>query len=132
MTKPFGVEELRARIGVALRHAATTDADRRDIVECGDLKVDIERRTVTLRGTEIHLTPLEFGILRCLASHPDRSVTHQMLSREAWNSEGPVDIGVMRAGIFQLRKKLGDNPLHPRYVLTEPGIGYRFGSPRAD
>jgi two-component system, OmpR family, KDP operon response regulator KdpE len=127
VTKPFGAEELLARIGVALRHRAGLASGEEPIFQSGDLVVDVGRRLVTLGGEELRLTPIEYDVLRVLASSRGRIVTHSMLLAAIWGPEHEMEIHLLRFAVFQLRKKLGENPLHPKYIFTETGIGYRFG-----
>ena len=128
VTKPFGAEELLARIGVALRHRAGLASGEAPIFRGGDLVVDVGNRLVTLGGEELRLTPIEYDVLRVLASHGGRIVTHAMLLAAVWGPEHETEIQLLRFAIFQLRKKLGEHPLHPKHIFTEPGVGYRFGT----
>jgi two-component system KDP operon response regulator KdpE len=127
VTKPFGVEELVARIDVALRHRAGRASGEDPVYRCGDLTVDLGRHFVAIDGGEVRLTPIEYEILRCLAARAGRIVTHAMLLNDVWGPEHEGEIQILRFGVFQLRKKLHDDPLHPRYIFTEPGVGYRLG-----
>jgi two-component system KDP operon response regulator KdpE len=127
VTKPFGAEELGARIEVALRHRAGFASGEEPVYRYGDLTIDVGRRSVTLAGQDIHLTPIEYDILRALAVRTGRIVTHAMLLQDVWGIGHEAEIQLLRFGIFQLRKKLGENPLHPRYIFTDPGVGYRLG-----
>jgi two-component system KDP operon response regulator KdpE len=126
VTKPFGPEELLARIRVALRHRAGVASGEEPVYRSGDLVVDVGRRLVTLHGEPIHLTPTEYDLLCCLAAHADRVVTHALALRTIWGIEHSGETQLLRFAILQLRKKLQDDPLHPRYIFTEPGVGYRF------
>ncbi|HKI18588.1 MAG TPA: response regulator transcription factor [Isosphaeraceae bacterium] len=130
VTKPFGPDELVARIGVALRHRAGVASGEMPVFRCGDLAIDLGRRQVTIADGEVHLTPIEYDLLRCLATRTGRIVTRAMLLREVWGAGHEDEIQLLRFGVFQLRKKLNDDPLRPRYIFTEPGVGYRLG-PRA-
>jgi two-component system KDP operon response regulator KdpE len=123
LTKPFGMDELSARIRVALRHGT-----RRGSSELGvrDLHIDVERRRVILSEQELHLTPTEYGLLKFLASHPGKVLTHPMILREVWGDAYARDTTVLRTCMNQLRTKLGDDPEKPRYIRTEPRVGYRF------
>jgi two-component system KDP operon response regulator KdpE len=126
VTKPFGVGELLARLRVALRHAARTAAGGTTIVRFGKVELDLERRQVLRTGQEVHLTPIEFRLLACLAQHLGMVVTHRQLMREVW---GPVHVEhthYLRIYMKQLREKLEDDPVCPRHLITESGVGYRL------
>jgi two-component system KDP operon response regulator KdpE len=127
MTKPFGAEELLARIGVALRHRAGVASGETPVYRYADLTVDVGRRHVTIGERELYLTPNEYELLCCLAMGRGRVVTHATLLRDVWGPEHGDEIQLLRFAAFQLRKKLGDDPLRPRYIFTEPGVGYRLG-----
>jgi two-component system KDP operon response regulator KdpE len=126
LTKPFGMNELLARIRVALRHAARKDAAEEPVLTFGDLQIDRARRLVTLRGQEVRLTPTEYDLLRVLAGHAGKVLTHRMLLRNVWGPTYEQDVPTLRVFINQLRRKIEANPAQPAYILTEPGIGYRF------
>jgi two-component system KDP operon response regulator KdpE len=126
LTKPFGMEELVARIRVSQRHAAALASGVEPVYRSGDLQIDVGRRLVTLAGEEIHLTPTEYDVLKYLAAHADRVVTHTMVLRAVWGPEYGNETQLLRYTVLQLRKKLHDDPVHPRYLFTDPGIGYRF------
>jgi two-component system, OmpR family, KDP operon response regulator KdpE len=124
VTKPFGMDELLARIRVALRHAAGQRSE--PVLEFGDLRIDLARRIVMRGGQEIHLTPTEYNLLRELAVNAGKVLTHQMLLTRVW---GPASAEVshsLRVYVNQLRRKIEPDPARPRYVVTEPGVGYRF------
>jgi two-component system KDP operon response regulator KdpE len=125
VTKPFGMEELLARLRAALRRAgAAVPADA--ILEAGDLRMDFARRLVTVSGREVHLTPTEYSLLKLLATNPDRVLTHGMLLRSVWGSEYGEEAHYLRVFVRQLRQKIETDPSRPRHILTEPGVGYRF------
>jgi two-component system, OmpR family, KDP operon response regulator KdpE len=125
VTKPFGTDELLARIRVALRHAAgRTEVNPR--IELGELCVDLERRVVSLGGAEVHLTPIEYKILALLAQHVDKVVTHTQLLSEIWGPKATEQTHYLRVHMAQLRRKIEPTPARPRYLLTEPGVGYRL------
>ncbi len=126
LTKPFGMEELLARIRVSLRHAAAIASGVEPVYRSGDLMIDVGRRLVTLGGEELHLTPTEYDVLKYLAAHAGRVVTHAMVLRAVWGPEYGDETQLLRYTILQLRKKLHDDPVHPKYLFTDPGIGYRF------
>jgi two-component system KDP operon response regulator KdpE len=127
VTKPFGVNELLARMRAALRHASRSAADVGEpVFTLGDLKVDLGRRQVFVSGKEIHLTPIEYKLLTTLVRHAGKVLTHRQLLKEVW---GPlhVDEGhYLRVYMRQLRNKVEANPAHPRYLVTELGVGYRL------
>jgi two-component system KDP operon response regulator KdpE len=119
LTKPFGLDELNARIRVALRHLARTATDQP--IQVGDVKIDIGHRLVSARGEEIHLTPIEYDLLKHLALNAGRVLTHQMLLERVWGPEYHAEVHYLRPVITSLRKKLG-----PNLIQTEPGVGYRL------
>jgi two-component system KDP operon response regulator KdpE len=126
LTKPFGVDELLARLRVALRHAAHIGPKPEDAVfTVGDLRVDLAKRQVFVKGAEVHLTPLAYKLLVFLVQHAGKVVTHRQLLREVW---GPntTETHYLRVFMGQLRQKLESDPSHPRYLITEPGVGYRL------
>jgi two-component system KDP operon response regulator KdpE len=123
LTKPFGLGELLARIRVALRHAAGTDAPA---LTFDDLRLDLARRQVFLGDQEIHLTPTEYDLLKLLATHAGKVLTHTQILREVWGTAYERDTQTLRVFVAQLRRKLNDDPANPRFILTEPGVGYRF------
>jgi two-component system KDP operon response regulator KdpE len=125
LTKPFGVGELLARIRVALRHAATQDPGSSPF-SFGQLKVDLSRRLVLLAEQEVHLTPIEYKLLTTLVKHAGKVVTHRQLLREVWGPNASEQTQYLRVYMGQLRHKLEQNPSHPQYLLTEPGVGYRL------
>ncbi|HEX5504899.1 MAG TPA: response regulator transcription factor [Thermomicrobiales bacterium] len=125
VTKPFGLGELLARLRTALRHAAAPrGADA--VVQAGPLRVDPLRHTVALDGAPVHLTPTEFAILAYLATHADRVVTHRVLLRAVWGEQCGAGAHYLHVYVNQLRRKLEPDPARPRFLLTEPGVGYRF------
>jgi len=124
ITKPFGVGELLARVRVALRHAARSPAGQ--VLKLGQAQVDLERRRATRAGADVHLTPIEFRLLGALAKHLGMVVTHRQLLAEVW---GPTQVGqthYLRVYMKQLRDKLEDDSVRPRYLVTETGVGYRL------
>lgn len=129
LTKPFGVEELLARIRVALRHAARMASDRDEpVFITGGLRIDFARRQVMLDGVEVHLTPLEYKLLIVLAQHAGKVLTHRQLLTAVWGPGYSDETTYLRVYMRQLRCKLEAEPARPRYLLTEPGIGYRLSS----
>jgi two-component system KDP operon response regulator KdpE len=127
VTKPFGIHELLARVRAALR--VRQQGEPLATVEVGDLVIDIARRRVRLAGTEIKLSRKEFALLRLLAQHAGRIVTHQHLLREVWGPAHEHETHYLRIYIGHLRQKLGDDPADPRYISNEPGVGYRLLEP---
>lgn len=127
LTKPFGVDEMLARIRVALRHAGPLSASE-PVIDAGELHIDLDRRRVTLAGEDISLTPTEYGLIKYLAMNRGKVLTHSMILRAVWGSEYE-DSAVLRTYVNQLRAKLKDDAANPRYIRTEPRIGYRFDPP---
>lgn len=129
LTKPFGVGELLARIRVATRHAARTMVgDTHTTYEAGSLRVDLVRRQVVVRDVEVHLTPIEYKLLATLVRHAGKVVTHRQLLKDAWGPAYETETHYLRVYMGQLRHKLEADPARPRYLLTEPGVGYRLRS----
>jgi two-component system, OmpR family, KDP operon response regulator KdpE len=128
LTKPFGMEELFARIRVALRHGTSLRANQ-PIVEIGELRLDLERRMVTLAGREVRLTPTEYSLLKYLATHAGKVLTHPMILRSVWGAEYADDSALLRTFITQLREKLGGGSGGQGFIRTEPRVGYRFLTP---
>jgi len=126
VTKPFGVNELLARVRTALRHAARTDDGGESVFVLDDLKVDLGRRQVFVSGKEVHLTPIEYRLLTTLIRYAGKVLTHRQLLKEVW---GPLHMDeghYLRVYMRQLRNKLERNPAQPRYLVTELGVGYRL------
>lgn len=126
LTKPFGIEELLARIRVALRHSEQSLGNKQSTITAGAVMVDLARHIVTLSGEEIRLTATEFKLLAYLAANADRVLTHQALLTHVWGFAEMDHVEYLRVYMGQLRKKLETNPDEPQVILTEPGIGYRF------
>jgi len=126
LTKPFGTDELLARIRVALRHAASLSITQEPVLHFGDLAIDLARRLVMIGDEEIHLTPKEYELLRVLATQAGKVLTHRMLLGAVWGSGYEQDLPTLRVFVTQLRRKIEPDPAHPTHILTEPGIGYRF------
>jgi two-component system, OmpR family, KDP operon response regulator KdpE len=126
LTKPFGMDELVARIRLALRHAARPLSGAAAVFRTGDLVVDLERRQVTVGGQEVHLTPTEYDLLKVFLANPNRVLTTRMLLRQVWGPEYDLEEHYLHVYLATLRKKLEENPRKPRYLVTEPGVGYRL------
>jgi two-component system KDP operon response regulator KdpE len=127
LTKPFGVQELLARIRVALRHTAVlAQGNVEPVFETGDLRVDLGRRQVVIRNEEAHLTPIEYKLLSTLVQHAGMAVTHQQLLREVWGPGYAGESQYLRIHMGHLRHKLEADPARPRYLINEPGVGYRL------
>jgi len=127
LTKPFGAEELRARLRVALRWAARTASDAGEpIVQSGDVSIDLAARRVRVAGREVHLTPTEWNVLSTLARHGGKVVTHRQLLRDAWGDDYVDETHYVRLYMAQLRRKIETDPARPAHVLTEAGVGYRL------
>jgi two-component system, OmpR family, KDP operon response regulator KdpE len=127
ITKPFGVGELLARVRVALRHAMHTSRDPEPAVfTVGDLQVDMSQRRVYVAAQEVHLTPIEYRLLTTLIRHAGKVVTHRQLLTAVWGPGYTHETHYVRVYMGQLRHKVETNPARPRYLLTEPGVGYRL------
>lgn len=125
LTKPFGIEELLARIRVALRHAAQAGG-KEAIVKAGDIVIDLSRHRVTRAGVEVKLTATEYKLLACLAANADRVLTHRAILTDVWGPAEADQVEYLRVYIRQLRRKLEPNPSQPQFLVNEPGVGYRF------
>jgi len=123
VTKPFGMEELLARIRAALRHQLQAQGER-PIFKLGDLSVDLVRRIVKIRDEAVKLSPKEYELLRTLVQHAGKVLTHRFLLNELWAT--PIDAQYLRVYVRQLRHKIEPDPARPQYILTETGIGYRL------
>jgi two-component system KDP operon response regulator KdpE len=129
VTKPFGAKELLARMRVALRHQARAGEKEESIFIAGDLRVDLSRRLVFVADKEVHLTAIEYKLLTTLVRHAGKVLTHRQLLKEVWGPLHTEDAQYLRVYVRQLRNKLEPTPAHPRFLLTELGVGYRL---RAD
>ena len=129
LTKPFGTGELLARIRVALRHSARAGQERSEpILTVGELSVDLEKRSVHVAGKEVHLTPTEYKLLAILLKNAGKVLTHRQLLKEVWGPGYANNTQYLRVYMVQLRHKLEQDAARPRYLLTEPGVGYRLKS----
>jgi len=127
VTKPFGVNELLARMRAALRHIAGSLGETTEpVFTLGDLKVDLGRRQVFVSGKETHLTPIEYKLLTTLIRYAGKVMTHRQLLKEVWGPLRVEEGHYLRVYMRQLRNKLEKNPAHPRYLMTELGVGYRL------
>jgi len=126
VTKPFGIDELLARLRAAMRRM---EASHEPVLELGDLRIDLEKRAVSVAGAPVQLTPHEFGLLRVLARNPGKLLTHSALLREVWGRGYDEESHYLHVYVSQLRRKLEPDPARPRYILTEPGVGYRLADP---
>jgi two-component system KDP operon response regulator KdpE len=129
VVKPFGMEELLARIRSALRRYAPADSFPSFVSK--DLTIDFQARQVTVRGREVHLTPKEYDVLKHLVANQGKPLTHRRLLQAVWGPDYGEETESLRVVINQLRKKLEADPAHPKYISTEPWVGYRFQPPRA-
>lgn len=126
LTKPFGVSELLARIRVALRHARAQTVTEDPVLAIGPIRVDQARHEVTVDQTLVHLTPIEFRLLSFLARHAGKVLTHRQLLHEVWGPRSTQHTQYLRVHMAALRKKLEADPARPRWLTTEPGVGYRL------
>ena len=124
VTKPFGSAELTARLRAVLRRAA--DAASEPAITIGELVIDLPNRQVTRAGESIHLTPIEFDLLRVLAQNRGRLVTHRLLLQEVWGPNYEDETHYLRVHVAHIRAKLEKDPSRPRYIVTEPGVGFRM------
>ncbi len=127
LTKPFGIAELMARVKTAFRHSdAARVAPVQPAFSCGDLEINFAMRRVTLAGTEVKLTPTEYSLLQQLVANPDKVLTHTMLLQRVWGEQYFDEKEYLRVFIGRVRKKIEADPENPRYIITIPGVGYRF------
>jgi two-component system KDP operon response regulator KdpE len=126
VTKPFGIEELLARIRAAQRHRLQQQGER-PIFRIGDLTMDLVRRVVTVRGEEVKFSPREYDLLRLLVAHAGKVLTHRFILREVWG--GDTDVQYLRIYVRALRQKIEADPERPQHILTETGVGYRLRAP---
>ncbi len=126
VTKPFGIDELLARVRAADRHRLQQQGER-PIFRSGDLTVDLVRRVVTVRGDEVKFSPREYDLLRLLVAHAGKVLTHKMILREVWG--GDTDVQYLRIYIRALRQKIEADPERPQHIMTETGVGYRLRAP---
>lgn len=129
LTKPFGVGELVARIRVALRHAAQAHQPDEPVFVQGALRVDMARRQVSVDERDVSLTPIEYRLLTTLVKRAGKVITHRQLLKEVWGPESVFETHYLRVYMAHLRRKIEADPARPRYLLTEPGVGYRLAAP---
>lgn len=128
ISKPFGMDEVLARIRVSLRHSAQIQAGTEPIFVAGPLKVDFAQREVTVHAVEVKLTPTEYDLLKALIKNTGKIMTRQMLLSQVWGAGYGADSHYLHVYIGQLRRKIEPDPTHPRFILTISGVGYRFSS----
>ena len=126
VTKPFGIDELMARVRAALRRSGGAETQTPSSFEAGDFRVDLDARRVHTQGREVRLTPKEFDLFLYMAKHPNRVLTHAALLEAVWGQASQEQPEYLRVFMGQLRKKLEPDPSNPRYLVTEPWVGYRF------
>ena len=126
VTKPFGIDELLARIRATLRRAPTIEAGARNVLEAGDFRMQLDERKLTIKSKEIRLTPKEYDLMTYLLRHAGKVMTHHMLLGAVWGGDYTEQTEYLRVFIGQLRKKIEADPANPKYILTEPWVGYRF------
>lgn len=132
VTKPFSTLELQARVRALLRRSARdADLHGKSVVNCGGLVVDLAARLVSRHGMTVHLTPIEWELLQVMITRAGRTLTHQRLFSEVWKGQSAGDAqAYLRVHIAHLRRKIEDDPVRPRHIVTEPGVGYRFVLPQ--
>ena len=126
LVKPFGSGELMARVRAQLRRQAQPGATSEPLIEFGNISIDLIKRNVTRRGQALHLTPIEYRLLTYLVSQRDCVITHSQLVKSVWGPHHVEDKHYVRVHMANLRKKIEDNPSHPKHLMTEAGVGYRF------
>jgi two-component system KDP operon response regulator KdpE len=126
VTKPFGLDELLARLRAALRRS---DGPGEPVIEIGELHIDLEARAVTVRGDRVQLTPQEYALLALLARNRGKLLTHRAILNEVWGKAYAAESHYLHVYVSQLRRKIESDPARPRYILTEPGAGYRLVEP---
>ncbi len=129
VTKPFSTNEFKARVRALLRRSVAPISSEATIIACGDLKMDIDAHTLTRNGTLVHLTPIEWDLLRVLMRNAGKTMTHRQLFSAVWTGRQYGDAQqYLRVHIANVRRKVETDPLTPRYIVTDPGVGYRFAA----
>jgi two-component system, OmpR family, KDP operon response regulator KdpE len=129
VTKPFSTIELKARVRALLRRSTARGSDGATTIKCGDLKMDLDARALTRESVLVHLTPIEWELMRVLMTHAGKTMTHGQLFSAVWPGRAYGDAQqYLRVHIANVRRKVEANPLSPRYIFTEPGVGYRFAA----
>lgn len=129
VTKPFNTLELKARVRALLRRTATRGASQGTTIKCGELTMDLAARSLTLAGKLLHVTPTEWELLRVLMTNAGKTMTHRQLFSAVWPGKSAGDAQqYLRVHVANVRRKIEANPIEPRYIFTEPGVGYRFAS----
>lgn len=126
LTKPFSIKELHARIRVVLRHSHSKQGTAPTVYKVGRLELNLEKHKVTLDGSEVHFTPMEYRVLILLIKNHGKVLTHKYILKEVWGAHLESDVQSLRVFMANIRRKLEENPAKPRYILTEVGIGYRL------
>ena len=126
VTKPFGMAELLARLRAAVRRASVSTVDGEPVVDAGEFRVDLAAKKVVREGAEVHLTPTEWGVLELLVRHRGKLVGQKELLRTVWGPNYGTETNYLRVYMAQLRRKLEPDPAHPKHLITEAGMGYRF------
>lgn len=129
VTKPFSMGELLARMRAALRQGRSEGGEAETVVTAGDVSIDLSKRLITLGGTPVKLSRKEYDLLKILATHPGKVITHQQLLQEVWGPAYVEETQYLRVYIGQLRQKLERDPAAPKFLITEPGVGYRLLTP---
>lgn len=125
VTKPFGMKELLARMR-AVQRRAVTESGAEPVLRFDGLEIDLAKKLVTIAGERVHLTPTEYRLLEAMATNPGKLLTHTLLLQRVWGPSYRTESNYLRLFVRQLRKKLGDTPAQPRWITTEPGLGYRW------